>query len=143
MEYSYDRTKVSMEKDQFDDLIADRIIEVLNSALEADPAAVYALVESRVPCNEALADHPTIQVLAEGGTYGVGLLGILNGLAGTQVVKGRPGWGRISAVFQVYCPEHGHSKRIEGLAVGDPCPDCGQKLAQGALERFQRLNASP
>jgi hypothetical protein len=131
-----------MEKDQLNDLIADRIVEVMNSALEMDPAAVYALVESRVPCNRELADHPTIQVSAEGGKYGVGLLGVLNGLAGTQTFKGQPGWGRVQAVFQIYCPEHGHSKRLEGLAVGDACPDCGQKLLLGPLECFRRVNAS-
>lgn len=42
---------------------------------------MQALVESRVPCNDALADHPTVQVgEGPGGRPVVGLLGILNGL---------------------------------------------------------------
>lgn len=66
-------------------------IEFLNKLLEMDKAAVTALINQRVPCNQALAEHPTVQVTpvaAAGATAGeapiptmqVGLLGILNGL---------------------------------------------------------------
>jgi len=126
-----------MEK-ELDELIADRIVEVMNSALESDPAAVYALTEARVPCNKALAEHPTIQVAADGGKFGVGLLGVLNGLAGTQEHNGVPGWGRVEAVFQVFCPEHG---KHDGLVVGDPCPVCGQSLVLGPLDCFRRVGS--
>lgn len=34
-------------------------IEYLNSLVEADGLAVKALICNRIPCNQALADHPT------------------------------------------------------------------------------------
>lgn len=58
----------------------DAVIALLNSALAADSTAVSALVEQRVPCNEALWDHWTIQVAVKDGQPYVGLLGVLNGL---------------------------------------------------------------
>lgn len=58
----------------------DAVIALLNSALAADSTAVSALVEQRVPCNEALWDHPTVQVVVNDGQPCVGLLGVLNGL---------------------------------------------------------------
>ena len=38
------------------------IVSVLNEALKLDHDAVSKLVTAHVPCNEALANHPTIQV---------------------------------------------------------------------------------
>ena len=66
----------------------------LNEILSLDPEALAALVGNRVPCNKALAEHPTVQVhLNPDGSFEVGLLGILNGIFGT-----RPdGWGWIVA----------------------------------------------
>ena len=62
----------------------ENIIEVLNEALQLDPAAISCLVESRVPCNDALAEHKSIQVLGKRSKDNlfctVGLLGILNGM---------------------------------------------------------------
>lgn len=64
-------------------------LKILNEAVKRDPDAIKELINARVPCNEVLADHPTIQVAAlndnhfYGGTvtrYEVGLLGILNGI---------------------------------------------------------------
>lgn len=59
-------------------------LQVLNEAYAADPAAIHALICNRVPCNQALADHPTIQVevnrVAAGESYAVGMLGVINGL---------------------------------------------------------------
>lgn len=65
--------------------LAEKVVDLLNEALSLDRDCVTALVERRINCNEALCDHPTIQVLAskapgQGGA--VGLLGILNGLVG-------------------------------------------------------------
>lgn len=37
-------------------------VAILNEALALDPQAFTALVATRVPCNAALGDHPTIQV---------------------------------------------------------------------------------
>ena len=40
----------------------DHAIDILNEALSLDPQAIKDLVNARVACNEAMADHPTIQV---------------------------------------------------------------------------------
>lgn len=72
--------------------LADHIINVLNELVALDREAVTKLVETRVPCNQALADHPTVQV-SEGPS--VGLLGVLNGIAGVD----HDGWGFIAASF--------------------------------------------
>lgn len=62
------------------------IVDLLNQAVKADPSAMHALVVNRVPCTDALADHPTIVVDDEGtpGYPHVGLLGILNGITGLE-----------------------------------------------------------
>lgn len=44
----------------------DVVLKVLNESLAADEPAIRALVNIRVPCNKALADHPTIEVGAVG-----------------------------------------------------------------------------
>jgi hypothetical protein len=64
-----------------------RALTVLNEALQADPQTISALMNHRVICNEALANHPTIQVGIYEGEYKVGLLGLLNGLFGIQENK--------------------------------------------------------
>ena len=57
------------------------ICELLNSLLKIDHDAIEQLVETRVPCNEALANHPNVPVLLlDDGQTKVGLLGILNGI---------------------------------------------------------------
>jgi hypothetical protein len=81
-----------------DQALADRTITFLNELLQADPKVVSDLIETRFPCNEALANHPSVQVQArEGGEPGfvVGLLGILNGLVGAD----DDGWGLICVVI--------------------------------------------
>jgi len=40
----------------------EEAVEVLNEMLKLDAAAVIKLMNMRVPCNEQLAKHPTIQV---------------------------------------------------------------------------------
>jgi len=75
-------------------LSADIIIERLNSMAEADSDAVMRLIETRVTCNDELAEHPTCQVgQDESGECTVGLLGILNGILG----KDSKGWGYLCA----------------------------------------------
>src|SRR6185503_13533022 len=88
----------------------DDAIAFLNLALGLDRKAITELVDHRVVCNLALGDHPTIQVgwwpkdgspLGPGRAYTddgttelrVGLLGLLNGLFGTN----KDGWGFITA----------------------------------------------
>ena len=83
-----------MGYDVVDDAI-NRTLKVLNEMVEADREAVQLLVETRVPCNDALADHPTIQVHSEHGRHSVGLLGVVNGLLGADT----DGWGFICAEF--------------------------------------------
>lgn len=73
----------------------DDVIRVLNEMVEADRAAAAALIANRVPCNEKLANHPSIQVSAQHGGFHVGLLGVLNGLFGTY----EDGMGPIAAFF--------------------------------------------
>lgn len=68
-------------------------INYLNSIMDADPLALRALLCTFIPCNQALADHPTAQISAdwqEGFT--VGLMGIINGLFGID----EKGWGAIA-----------------------------------------------
>lgn len=61
----------------------DRAIKVLNQAIELDKEAITALLFLRVSCNEDLANHDTIQVLASTHkNYQVGVLGIINGILG-------------------------------------------------------------
>jgi hypothetical protein len=75
--------------------VINHTLKFLNELVETDPEAMRNLVETRVPCNQALADHPTVQVRSEEGQCSVGLLGILNGLLGTDT----DGWGFICAVY--------------------------------------------
>ena len=70
-------------------------ISFLNELIKLDKAAMTALAETRVLCNESLANHPTVQVSTAPEGEKVGLLGILNGLFGVD----EKGWGFITAVF--------------------------------------------
>ena len=73
------------------------VIEYLNELTRLDPDALTRLVEARVPCNEAIAEHPTAQVgvVAQRPGYEFGVLGLLNGMFGVD----EEGWGPIMAVF--------------------------------------------
>jgi len=66
----------------FDSKDIQEAVDVLNSALNDDKEAITSLVENRVPCNNKLADHPTVQVSGEDDNFRVGLLGIVNGIFG-------------------------------------------------------------
>jgi hypothetical protein len=63
-------------------ITARKIVDLLNEALALDPVSMHALVEHRVPCLPAVEGHPTIVPYADGGTLKLGMLGILNGIAG-------------------------------------------------------------
>lgn len=58
-----------------------RVVRVLNEIHKLDSTVLQALIEHRVSCNEALANHPTVQVAKSDNGEGfiVGMLGILNG----------------------------------------------------------------
>ena len=94
-------------------------VAYLNQLLELDRPAVAALVSNRVPCNEALADHPTCQVGVQHGGYHVGFLGLLNGLFGTIGDGGpRDQWGWITAEFED--DPDANWRRLRRFAVTDP-----------------------
>lgn len=81
--------------------LADHLIAGLNEIARTDKIALGALIEHRVPCNDELAGHPTVQVHDDGiNPTTVGLLGILNGLVGVIETGPRKDWGFIAAVFE-------------------------------------------
>ena len=110
----------------------DHVLEVLNSIVKADPKAAFTLIETRVPCNAVLAEHPTVQVVG-GDTPTVGLLGIINGILGVY----EDGWGPILICFEVVCPKC-KAETGSGNKVGDPCAHCGETLVLGDIIEFKR-----
>lgn len=72
----------------------EQAVAVLNEALEADPVAMLGLFQHGVSVNDALADHPTIQVDSETGTAVLRPLGLINGLFGVDADN----WGYIAMV---------------------------------------------
>lgn len=62
--------------------LAEHLVKCLNEYFQIDPEAIKALFAHRVPANEALADHPTVQVRVDNRAT-VSILGILNGIIGT------------------------------------------------------------
>jgi hypothetical protein len=82
-------------KTEPDKELAQRICDFLNELLELDRPAIAALINNRVPCNQAMADHPTVQIGAEHGGFNVGMLGLLNGLCGVRENL----YGLIYAIF--------------------------------------------
>lgn len=74
--------------------ILNTILEVLNSAKDADTKAIQELLDCGVPANNALEAHPHV-ILEEGpnGEDAVGPLGLINGLV--QALTGR----KIAAVY--------------------------------------------
>lgn len=72
---------------------APKLVDWLNGLVAIDAECVRRLIEARMPCNEAMADHPHVQVAPAGDGFEVGLLGILNGMVG-------PSGERIAAMFE-------------------------------------------
>ena len=90
-----------------DSITPEDVVKVLNSAMKADRVTIQAMIFGRVTCNQAMADHPTIQVGQAGdGSFEVGILGIINGLFG---VDERDGYGPIAAKLD--------KGRVVGFAV--------------------------
>jgi len=79
-------------------LSADELLSYLNSLIDADRAAVQALIEQRVPCGAALEAHPYAVPTAHGAGLLFGVLGLVNGLAG---MLGR----RLRAVYSLPASE--------------------------------------
>lgn len=110
-------------------------IDFLNSLVAKDADAVTTLIEQRVPCNQAMADHPTVQCLLTDNGGKVGLLGILNGLFGSN----DQGWGAIAAVMEFRCPECKYLPSLDApVKEGDPCPNCGKGRFVPQVLLFQR-----
>ena len=89
-----------------EDCGVDAMVAFLNELASLDPGAALALVNARVPCNEAVGDHPTLQVSMIGseepGGLTVGLLGVLNGFYRRP---GEPGqYGPIAAAVPPLAP---------------------------------------
>lgn len=77
-------------------ITVDEVIAYLNELIEIDKPAMAALVANRVPCNRAMADHPTVQVAAQNDGFHVGMLGIINGMFGVDDDL----WGPITFIFE-------------------------------------------
>lgn len=74
----------------------EHAINVLNAAVRDDSRAMTQLIAHRIPCNDALANHPTIQCGGYGDTpVVVGFLGVLNGIFGID----SDGYGGITATL--------------------------------------------
>jgi hypothetical protein len=95
----------------FGDALAECIATYFNQLLKVDKPAVAAMFANRVPCNKAMADHPTVQVTAQHGGYHVGLIGILNGLCGVR----DDGMGRLCLVWKEV--DAGEEPELVGLAL--------------------------
>jgi hypothetical protein len=63
---------------------AKTTVDYLNRLLEVDRNTVECLFDIRVPCNDAMRDHPTVQVITTPNGARVGLIGVLNGLFGVD-----------------------------------------------------------
>jgi len=97
--------------------LALSIVCTLNEALKTDRDAIEALIEHRVPCNEKMMKHPTIQATIEG----LGMLGVINGIVGTIEEGPRKGWGLVTAVFT-------NDGKLVRFMLTDECP-----LGQGEM----------
>lgn len=75
--------------------LAAEICDYLNELVDLDRHCMNALTTDHVRCNEALSDHPTVQVQPANSGFEVGMLGIINGLIGVDDKQ----WGYIVAVF--------------------------------------------
>lgn len=103
--------------------------ECLNTAFAADPNAIHALLVNRVPCSQALADHPHVVVdnppVIEGQHYSVGALGLVNGVL---TANGLP---RIGAKFEPMPSDQEGRFKIVGFCdsnQGRPAPSTDRPL---------------
>lgn len=100
------------------------MLRVLNEAFASDPDAMHALICNRVPCNEALANHPTVQVQVvprpTGMRFAVGMLGVLSGLSETLTGK------RVAAKFSE--PDASGVSVVIGFTEFVPAPPMAERL---------------
>src|SRR5574343_1660981 len=75
---------------------AQKFVDYLNGLIKIDRNAITALIEARVPCNDDLANHPTVQCHVDAfcidennnavNKSNIGILGIINGFIGEDVI---------------------------------------------------------
>ena len=79
-----------------DHITPQEVVDFLNELLELDPMGINALFNFRTFCNNAIADHATVQVgLVSDNIWTVGFVGILNGIFGCDTHQ----WGHIAANY--------------------------------------------
>lgn len=83
----------------------DHAIRVLNECVDADHDAMLALVNCRVPVNDCVAKHDSVQV---GLDDTLGVVGLINGLFGVD----ETGYGYITMECETAKPEPGKVPRI-------------------------------
>lgn len=127
----------------------DQVVRLLNAAFKADPKAVQAFFSVRVPCNQKLADHPTIQAglaknwrknfpelnLPKSARFVISPVGIMNGFFGMDKFR----MGPIASKWNLVCDACGaeNVKALKGTRSGEKCPVCGKgKLYAGKLVGF-------
>jgi len=71
------------------------VVDLLNESFRLDSAATRLFRENKVKCNDALAEHPSIQIGENSNGNTLGILGFLNGLFGTN----DNGYGCIAANY--------------------------------------------
>lgn len=107
----------------------DSIIEFLNEVLRLDPHFVSGMLKARIPCNDKIATHPSIQAWGAGEykTFVIpedearcSFLGLLNGYCGVFDDGPYQGWGPIAAVVE-----------DDGTISGFRRTDCPPPLAPG------------
>jgi hypothetical protein len=94
----------------------DTAVRILNEALQADPAAVATLFSIRIPCNDKLAAHPTVQVReqwVQGNGYfnTVSALGLINGIL--EAMTGQ----RVAAQYSDLGQSNDPGTNLEGFGV--------------------------
>jgi hypothetical protein len=75
---------IDKQRDLMKEAMAKQAVEVLNELLKLDPDCTKKLLATYFFTNEAVAAHPTIQVMNIEKRPAVGLLGIINGVIGVQ-----------------------------------------------------------
>jgi hypothetical protein len=108
-----------------DDIVAKRIVDVMNRAIAMDPKAIEALFNVRVPCSSKFGEDPTIQI-SQDDTLSV--IGLLSGIAGSWPT----GFSRVAAEYNTVCPTCG----IVDGKVDKPCERCGATIQLGPLAGY-------
>ncbi len=97
--------------------LAQRVCDYLNELVKLDRPCIGAMIANRIPCNEALADHPSCQVTGQHGGHHVGVLGLLNGFCGNYEDGPKKGWGAIAAVFDTDGPASNDRANLKGFCI--------------------------